>query len=54
MDKTVTVTLPLSKINVVLVGLAKLPIETALDTFNDVRQQVETQVNAPVEQTTED
>lgn len=43
MDKTATIELNVQQLNVVMLGLSKLPIETALDTFNAVDAQARAQ-----------
>ena len=43
----VTIELTIDQINVVLAGLAKLPLEASIDTFTSVRQQADAQLNQP-------
>lgn len=43
----VTLELTFEQVNVVLAGLAKLPLETSIDTFTTVRRQAESQVSPP-------
>jgi hypothetical protein len=47
MDKNVTLELNVNQLNVVLSGLAKLPIEVALEAFNTVQQQASSQLGQP-------
>lgn len=47
MDKTAQIELTVQQLNIVLVGLSKLPIEAALDTFNAVNRQAQEQFGAP-------
>ena len=44
--QTVTLQLNLNQVNIVLAGLAKLPIEVGLDTFNLVQKQAQEQLSA--------
>lgn len=44
METNINLELTLAQLNVVLVGLSKLPIEVGLDTFNIVRNQAQSQV----------
>lgn len=43
----VTLQLSINQINVVLAGIAKLPIEVGLDTFDLIKQQAQKQLGAP-------
>jgi hypothetical protein len=47
--KHVTITLTVDELNVVLVGLGKLPLEVVLNVFGKIKAQAEAQVNPPVE-----
>jgi|LakMenEpi03Aug12_release.lakeMendotaPanAssembly.Ray.scaffolds.fasta_scaffold1261460_1 hypothetical protein len=47
MDKNVTLELNVNQLNIVLGGLAKLPIEVALETFNVIQQQASSQLGQP-------
>ena len=42
-----TLELTIDQLNIVIAGLAKLPLEQAIDTFNIVRQQANSQLQAP-------
>ena len=44
MDQTVKLELNVQMLNVVLAGLAKLPLEQSIDTFTVVRQQASAQL----------
>ena len=44
MENTIKIELNLPMLNVVLAGLAKLPLEQSLETFTVVRQQAEAQI----------
>ena len=44
MDQTVKLELNVQMLNVVLAGLAKLPLEQSIDTFTVVRQQASSQL----------
>ena len=44
MDQTVKLELNVQMLNIVLSGLAKLPLEQSIDTFNVVRQQADSQL----------
>ncbi len=46
MENTIRVEVTLNQLNVILAGLAKLPLETSLETFTIVRQQADQQVQA--------
>lgn len=43
----VTLDLTIDQLNIVIAGLAKLPLETAIDTFTIVRQQANAQLQGP-------
>jgi hypothetical protein len=43
----VTLELNIDQLNIVLAGLAKLPLEQSLDTFTVVRQQANAQLQPP-------
>ena len=45
MEPKVTLELSINELNVVLTGLAKLPIEQGLETFTAVRNAAEAQLN---------
>jgi|688.fasta_scaffold16680_4 hypothetical protein len=47
MDKTVKLELTIEQLNVVMGGLVKLPIETAMGTFNAVQMQADAQLRSP-------
>ena len=47
MDQTVKLELNVQMLNTVLAGLAKLPLEQSIDTFNVVRQQANAQLQQP-------
>ena len=47
MEQTVKLELNLQMLNTVLAGLAKLPLEQSIDTFNVVRQQANAQLQQP-------
>ena len=47
MDQTVKLELNVQMLNVVLAGLAKLPLEQSIDTFQVVRQQANEQLGQP-------
>ena len=49
--QTVTLTLDVQKLNIVLAGLVKLPIEVGIETFNEVQQQAQAQLGSPNGQT---
>jgi len=42
--QTLTLTLNINQVNTVIAGLLKLPLEAALETFNVVQQQAQSQV----------
>lgn len=44
MDQTIKIEVNVNQLNIILVGLAKLPLETSLETFTIVRQQADAQV----------
>lgn len=44
MENTIKLEVSVNQLNVILSGLAKLPLESSLDTFSFVRQQAEEQV----------
>lgn len=46
-NQTVTLDLTIQQLNIILAGLVKLPIEMALETFNDVQQQAQTKLGPP-------
>ena len=43
----VTLELTLDQLNIVIAGLAKLPLEQAIDTFSLVREQAAAQLQPP-------
>ncbi len=47
MDPKVTVSLTVNQLNIVLAGLAKLPLEQSLDTFTVIREQANAQLQPP-------
>jgi hypothetical protein len=46
-EQKLTLELNIQQLNTVLGGLAKLPIEVGLDTFNLVQQQAQAQLGQP-------
>ena len=44
-SKSVTITLNMNQLNVVLAGIAKLTIESGIETFNLIQQQAQQQLN---------
>ena len=46
-NQTITLELTIQQLNIILAGLAKLPIEVALDTFNAVQQQARAKLGPP-------
>lgn len=46
-NQTITLDLTIQQLNIILAGLAKLPIEVALDTFNDVQKQAQEKLGPP-------
>ena len=44
MENTVKIEVSIQDLNIILSGLAKLPLEASLDTFNVVRQQADEQL----------
>ena len=44
MENNVRLELNVNQVNVILAGIAKLPLETAYDTFNAIRSQVDPQL----------
>lgn len=53
-QQTVTLQLNINQINTVLAGIAKLPIELGLDTFNVIQQQAQQQLGQPSTQGPDD
>jgi len=47
MENNVTLELSVQQLNVIIGGLAKLPIEVAIDTFQIVQQQAHAQLGQP-------
>ena len=47
MENNVTLELNVQQLNVVISGLAKLPIEVAIETFQLVQKQAQSQLGAP-------
>jgi hypothetical protein len=45
--QTVTLKLEIAQLNTVLGGLAKLPIEVAIETFTEVQKQAQAQLGDP-------
>lgn len=45
MENNIKLELNVNQLNVILTGLAKLPLEMSLETFTYVRQQADAQVN---------
>ena len=50
-EQKLTLELNIQQLNTVLGGLAKLPIEVGLDTFNSVQQQAQAQLGQPTSNT---
>lgn len=50
-EQKLTLELNIQQLNTVLGGLAKLPIEVGLDTFNLVQQQAQAQLGQPTSNT---
>ena len=46
-NQTISLDLNVQQLNIVLAGLAKLPIEVALETFNAVQQQAQAKLGPP-------
>lgn len=46
-EQKLTLELSIQRLNIILSGLAKLPIEVALDTFQAVQQQAQEQLGQP-------
>jgi hypothetical protein len=46
-EQKLTLELNIQQLNTVLNGLAKLPIEVGLETFNSVQQQAQAQLGQP-------
>ena len=46
-NQTISLELTIQQLNVILAGLAKLPIEVALETFNAVQQQAQSKLGPP-------
>lgn len=44
MEPNIKIDVNLNQLNIILAGLAKLPLETSLETFTIVRQQADTQI----------
>jgi hypothetical protein len=44
MDQTIKIEVNVNQLNIILAGLAKLPLEASLETFTIVRQQADAQV----------
>lgn len=49
--QTVTLKLDVNKLNVIISGLIKLPIEMGLETFTEVQKQAQAQLGDPSSQT---
>ena len=47
MEQNVKLDLTIQQLNVIIAGLAKLPIEAGLETFNSVQQQAQAQLGQP-------
>ena len=54
MEQKVNLELSIQQINVVLAGIAKLPIEAGLDTFTAVQAQAQAQLGPPTQTTPPD
>jgi hypothetical protein len=50
MDQTVTLKLNVQMLNIVLTGLAKLPLEMSMETFDFVRKEAEKQLGPATQQ----
>ena len=50
-EQKLTLELNIQQLNIVLGGLAKLPIEVGLDTFQAVQQQAQAQLGQPTSNT---
>lgn len=46
MDKNVKLELTIDQLNVIMLGLSKLPLETVLATFTEVQKQADAQLRA--------
>jgi len=46
MDKNVKLELTIDQLNIVMLGLSKLPLETVLATFTEVQRQADAQLRA--------
>jgi hypothetical protein len=46
MDKNVKLELTIEQLNIVMLGLSKLPLETVLITFTEVQKQADAQLRA--------
>jgi|688.fasta_scaffold00027_111 hypothetical protein len=44
MENTIKIEVNLNQMNIILAGLAKLPLEASLETFTIVRQQADAQI----------
>lgn len=47
MESKVTLELSINQLNIIIAGLAKLPLETSIDTFTFVQQQAQEQLGSP-------
>lgn len=47
MDKNVKLELTIDQLNVVMLGLSKLPLETVLATFTEIQRQADAQLRQP-------
>ncbi len=47
MDKNVHLELTIDQLNIVMLGLSKLPLETVLPTFTEVQKQADAQLRKP-------
>lgn len=46
MNENITIELTLQQLNIVLAGIAKLPIEVALEVFNNIQNQAAMQLES--------
>ena len=47
MDKNIKLELTIDQLNVIMLGLSQLPLETVLVTFTEVQKQADAQLRAP-------
>lgn len=46
-QKTVTLSLDINQLNIILSGVAKLPIEMGIETFTEIQKQAQSQLGDP-------